>query len=79
MKTESPILGSQIPELKNSPIAWEGDDDTEALRETLPSEPVCFFNDREFKHGAIVSGEGVRLRCERGVWVPAGPGDPENP
>jgi hypothetical protein len=79
MKKEPPILGNQIPELKNSPIAWEGDEDTEALRETLPSEPVCFFNDREFKHGVIVSGEGVRLRCERGIWVPAGPGDPENP
>jgi hypothetical protein len=79
MKTEPQILGTQLPELKNSPIAWEGDEDTESLREALPSEPTCYFNDREFAHGTIVLGDGARLRCERGVWVPAGPSDPGNP
>ena len=66
-------LGTQNPELKNSPIAWEGDEETETLRESLPSEPVCFFNDREYAHGAIVTSGSTRLRCERGVWIPAGP------
>ena len=66
-------LGAQNPELKNSPIAWEGDEDTETLRESLPSEPICFFNDREYANGAIVVSGSTRLRCERGVWVPAGP------
>jgi hypothetical protein len=78
-RSHPPVLGAQIPELKNSPIAWEGDEDTEALREALPSEPTCFFNDHEFEHGAIVSGDGVRLRCDHGLWVPAGPADPDNP
>ncbi|HUO67461.1 MAG TPA: DUF1496 domain-containing protein [Gammaproteobacteria bacterium] len=66
-------LGAPNPELKNSPIAWEGDEDIETLRSTLPSEPVCFFNDSEYAHGTIVQSGSVRLRCERGVWVPAGP------
>jgi hypothetical protein len=66
-------LGAQNPDLKNSPIAWESDEDTETLRESLPSEPVCFFNDHEFASGAIVVSGSTRLRCERGVWVPAGP------
>ena len=79
MKSESTNLGNQIPELKNSPIAWEGDEDTETLREALPSEPTCFFNDREFAHGTIVSGDGVRLRCDRGLWVPAAPAEPGKP
>jgi hypothetical protein len=70
-------LGTQIPELKNSPIAWEDDEDTEALREALPSEPMCYFNDHEFAHGTIVAGDGVRLRCDRGVWVPE-PSSPPN-
>jgi Protein of unknown function (DUF1496) len=72
-------LGAQNPELKNSPIAWEGDEDTETLRESVPSEPVCFFNDREYAHGAVVVSGSVRLRCERGIWVPAGPSAPGRP
>ena len=59
--------------------AWEGDEETETLRESLPSEPICFFNDREYKHGTIVMSDSVRLRCERGLWVPAAPSDPSNP
>lgn len=72
-------LGSQDPELRNSPIAWEGDEETETLRESIPSEPVCFFNDREYAHGTIVQRSAVRLRCDRGLWIPAGPADPDNP
>jgi hypothetical protein len=63
-------IGTQNPELKNSPIAWEGDEETETLRESLPSEPVCFFNDREYPNGAVVISGSDRLRCERGVWIP---------
>jgi hypothetical protein len=72
-------LGSQDPELRNSPIAWEGDEETETLRESIPSEPVCFFNDREYAHGTIVLSSAVRLRCDHGLWIPAGPADPSNP
>jgi hypothetical protein len=49
------------------------------LRESLPSEPVCFFNNREYAHGTIVISDSVRLRCEHGLWVPAAPSDPSNP
>ena len=71
--TRSPtVLGAQDPDLKNSPIAWEGDEETEVLREEIPSEPICFFNDREYAHGTIVVSENVHLRCEHGIWVPAG-------
>jgi hypothetical protein len=66
-------VGSQDPDRKNSPIAWETDEDTEALRESLPGEPVCFFNDTEFGDGVIVESSDVELRCERGIWVPVGP------
>jgi hypothetical protein len=66
-------LGAQDPELKNSPVAWEGDEDTETLRESIPGEPECYFNDRAFAHGTVISSGSVRLRCDRGLWVPAGP------
>ena len=71
MDTKPQQLGSQDPELKNSPVAWEGDEDTEGLREEIADEPVCFFNDRAYAHGTIVSSGSSLLRCDHGIWVPA--------
>jgi len=71
-------LGALDPERKSSPVAWEADDDTEALRETVPDEAVCFFNDRAYEHGTVVKSGSVLLRCDHGLWLPAGPaGDAE--
>lgn len=64
-------LGAQDPDLKNSPVAWESDEDTEALREEVDDEPVCFFNDRAYTHGTVVSSGSALLRCDHGIWVPA--------
>lgn len=72
-------VGAQDPELKNSPVAWEADDDTETLREAIPGDAVCFFNDLAYGHGTVVMTGGARLRCDRGLWVPAGPADVDNP
>jgi hypothetical protein len=79
MSPKTQQLGAQDPELKNSPVAWEGEEETETLRESVPGEPVCFFNDRAFEHGTIISSGTVMLRCDHGLWIPAGPGDPSNP
>jgi hypothetical protein len=72
-------LGAQDPELKNSPIAWESEEETETLRESIPEDPVCYFNDRAYSHGALVGSGDVRLRCDHGVWVPAGPNESSKP
>jgi hypothetical protein len=72
-------LGAQDPELRNSPIADEGDEDTEALRETLPDAPACYFNGVAYSHGTIIKSGADALRCEHGLWVRAGPSDPDNP
>ncbi len=73
-------LGAQDPELRNSPIAEEGDEDTETLRETVTEDaPLCYFNDRAYVHGTLVRSGTTTLRCEHGLWVRAGPGDPDNP
>lgn len=77
--TPIPDVGAQDPELRNSPVADEGDEDVEVLRQEIPGEPVCYFNDRSYGHGTYVrTGTGL-LRCDRGLWVPAGPSDPDNP
>lgn len=77
--SEVPDVGSQDPELRNSPIAEEGDEETEALRQEVPGEPVCYFNNATYRDGAYVRSGGMLLRCDRGLWVPAGPADPDNP
>ena len=65
-------LGALDPERKNSPVAWEADEDTETLRGLVPDEAVCFFNDVAFNHDAVVKSGSVLLRCDHGLWLPAG-------
>jgi len=79
MANQLPNVGAQDPELKNSPVAREDDEEFEVLKQEVPREPGCFFNGQRFPDKAIVhSGTGL-LRCDRGIWVEAGPSDPENP
>jgi hypothetical protein len=72
-------LGAPDPERKTSPVAWETDDDTESVRETVSDEAVCFFNDVAYEHDTVVESGSVKLRCDRGVWLPAGPAHDAKP
>lgn len=71
-------VGAQDSELKNSPV-WESDEESEALREESPGEPVCFFNNKAYEHNTVVKSGTVLLRCDHGIWFPVGPSDPDNP
>lgn len=74
-----PQVGSQDPERRNSPVAGELDEDRELPRQPTPEHAACYFNDQVFEHGRFVRSGTVTLRCHDGIWVDAGPGDPENP
>lgn len=74
-----PKVGAPDPELKNSPIALETDEEAQLLRLEVPGEPVCYFNNQGYKNGAHIYSSGVLLRCDYGVWVRVGPADPDNP
>jgi hypothetical protein len=74
-----PEVGAPDPELRNSPIAEEMDEDYEVMRQEVPGEPVCYFNGEVFKNGSYVRSGTTLLRCDYGLWVSAGPGDPDNP
>jgi len=63
-------VGAQDPEQRNSPIALESDVETVLLREEIPGEPFCYFNDEAFPHDAVVKSGTLRLRCDRGIWIP---------
>jgi hypothetical protein len=69
-------LGAQDPERKNSPVAWESDEDSEALRQEIPEIPVCHFNDESFSHGTVIKSGTVLLRCDHGIWIQARQSDP---
>jgi hypothetical protein len=79
MTTRTQQLGAMDPERNNSPVAWEAEEDTEALRETVPDEAVCFFNDLAYEHGMVIKSGSVLLRCDHGLWLPAGPADDAEP
>ena len=73
-----PHVGAQDPELRNSPIAEEEDEDTDVIRQQVPGEPVCHFNGAEFRHGTYVVSGTRLLQCSYGVWVESAAEDPRN-
>ena len=74
-----PDLGAQDPELKNSPVVTDLDEETDVRREAVPETAVCYFNSAPYAHSTTVKSGTSLLRCEHGLWVPAGPADPANP
>lgn len=74
-----PQVGAQDPELRNSPIADEEDEDTDVVRQQVPGEPVCYYNGTEYRHGTFVRAGSQLLKCSYGVWVDEGSSDPDNP
>jgi hypothetical protein len=74
-----PEVGALDPELRNSPVALEFDEEVDTLRQQMPGDPVCYFNGRPFAHGRYISSGGQVLHCQYGVWIDAGSADRDNP
>ncbi len=72
-------VGAPDPELKNSPIAQEGDEEFEVLKHEEPGEPLCFFNGKSYPHGTYVCSGDSLLRCDYGIWIRVGSCDTDNP
>ena len=72
-------VGAPDPELKNSPILDEFDEDFEVLAQEVEDLPVCYYNGVTYPDGQFVcSSSSELLRCEKGLWVREGTCDPEN-
>lgn len=74
-----PDVGAPDPELRNSPVSEEADEDFDVLAQEAEDLPVCYFNgvsypDKQF----VCSGSSKLLRCMKGIWVCEGTCDPEN-
>ena len=78
-RIHAPDVGAPDPELKNSPIAQETDEEYEVLKQEEPGEPVCFFNSKSYPNGTHVCSGDALLRCDYGIWVRVGSCDPDNP
>jgi hypothetical protein len=78
-RIRAPQVGAPDPELRNSEIAEETDEDYEVLRREVPGEPVCYFNNASFRNGAYVCSGSTLLRCDYGIWMRMGSCDPDNP
>ena len=75
-----PNVGGQDPDLKNSPIVGDDDDELDdAPFDEASKTAVCYFNGESFAAGSIVRSGTLMLRCEFGVWVPIAGSDPDNP
>ena len=72
-------VGAPDPELRNSPIVEEADEDYEVAAQSLSEEPLCYFNDQAYRHDQFVCSGSELLRCIRGAWVQEGACDPDNP
>lgn len=72
-------VGDQDPSERNSPIAAEEDEETPYLRQDVPGDAVCWFNNVAYANGSYVKSGTAVLRCDRGIWIEAGPADPANP
>ncbi|MFA7096452.1 MAG: hypothetical protein WC383_08230 [Gammaproteobacteria bacterium] len=72
-------VGAPDPELKNSLIIEETDEDFHVLAQEAADVPVCYFNGIAYPHGQHICSGTDLLRCEDGAWVREGSCDPVNP
>ena len=79
-RSRIPSVGAPDPELRNSPIVEDTEEDYDEFTQEASERPVCYFNNASYAMGEFVcSGSGELLRCENGLWVREGTCDPENP
>ncbi len=72
-------VGAPDPELRNSPIIEETDEDYPLAGQDLPGEAECHFNGQSYRDGQFICSGNELLRCQRGAWLREGSCDPEHP
>lgn len=78
-KINAPNVGAPDPELENSPIAAETDEDYDVLKQEVPGEATCIFNGQGYPNGTHVCSGSTLLRCDFGIWLRVGSCDPDHP
>ena len=65
-------VGAQDPELQNSPIMSEGDDDFDIIAQDEEILAGCYFNNVSYELDDYVCSGSDLLRCKNGLWVNEG-------
>lgn len=70
MSKEYPIkVGAPLPELENSPIISDIDEEQELIDPEIPEERMCYYSGESYPHGTYIKTGVVVLKCDRGAWV----------
>lgn len=72
-------VGAPDPELRNSPIVEETDEEFDGAAQVLAEELNCYFNGRVYRTDQFVCSGSELLRSALGAWVQEGSCDPGNP
>ena len=72
-------VGAPDPEMRNSPIFAETDEDYESAAQTFPEESLCYINGNTYEHDQVVCSGSELLHCTKGIWLQQGSCDPDNP
>ena len=64
-----PQVGAMDPDLQNSPVAEEFEEESDTIRQQVPGEPICYFNGSAFAHDQYVRCGSQVLKCSYGVWL----------
>jgi hypothetical protein len=74
-----PHVGVQVPEMKNSPIADDTDEEIYVLRQEIEEQPYCYFNNVSYANESYVQSGTDVLRCNNGMWIYLSNSDLDNP
>lgn len=74
-----PHVGAQVPDMKNSPIADDTDEEIYVLRQEVEEQPFCYFNDISYPDGSFVQSGTDVLICSNGLWIYQSNSDPDKP
>lgn len=74
-----PHVGTQVPELKNSPIADDTDDEIYVVGQEVEEQPICYYNNKSYDNGSYVNTGNEVLLCNNGLWVYQSSSDSDKP
>lgn len=77
-RIHAPHVGAPDPELNNSPIVEDTDEEFESMMQTLGEMAMCHFNNKVYPHETYVCSGDELLFCQHGIWLRAGTCDPDH-
>lgn len=78
-RTHLPQVGAPDPELQNSPVIEDTDEEFEVIAQETLESAICHFNGTAYLLDQFVCSGSELLRCTVDGWLREGSCDPDNP